>query len=362
MRIEDLQTPCLLIHVDRVRHNLSRMRELLDGDMDRWRPHVKTTKVPEILSLLLEASVRRFKCATSREAQVLLEQANEPVDLLVAMAHRGANLRRIVALAEAFPTHCFSILSEDPHHAAEVRRAGLGIFVDLDPGYHRTGIPLEDRQRIMATVESAGDALRGLHYYDGHLYHGTHSDRGEACEKIYDELIRFASDLGRQELEIITSGTPTFPHALLFQPFKGVNHTISPGTVVYWDLRSDELGIPGFRHAAFVQARVISHPIADRVTCDAGSKALDAAAGDPCAVVANWDGLEALTPSEEHLPLRVLSGRAPPLGQLLHLVPTHVCPTVNLADQAVLMEGNEITGIVPVRARGHETAGTSLGN
>ena len=121
------------------------------------------------------------------------------------------------------------------------------------------------------------------------------------------------------------------------------------------------MGIPGFRHAALVQATVISHPIADRVTCDAGSKALDAAAGDPCAAVVNWDGLEALTPSEEHLPLRVLSGRAPPLGQLLHLVPTHVCPTVNLADQAALLEGDEVTGIVQVRARGHETRGTPAG-
>ena len=174
MRIEDLQTPCLLIHLDRVRHNVSRMQEMLKGDMNRWRPHVKTTKVPEILSLLMEASVRRFKCATSREAQVLLDQANEPVDLLVAMAHRGANLQRIVALTKTFPTHSFSMLSEDPDHASDVRRAGLGVYVDLDPGYHRTGIPLGNRQRIMATVESAGAALRGLHYYDGHLHrHGA---------------------------------------------------------------------------------------------------------------------------------------------------------------------------------------------
>ena len=114
MHLEDLQTPCLLIDLDKVKQNLSRMRELLADDMTRWRPHVKTTKVPEVLSLLLEASVRRFKCATSREAEVLLDCATEPVDLLVAMSHRGPNLRRIVDLASAFPMHRFSMLSEEP--------------------------------------------------------------------------------------------------------------------------------------------------------------------------------------------------------------------------------------------------------
>ncbi len=362
MHLEDLQTPCLLIDLDRVKHNLSRMRELLDGDMARWRPHVKTTKVPEVLSLLLETAVRRFKCATSREAEVLLDCASEPVDLLVAMSHRGPNLQRIVDLASAFPMHRFSMLSEDPDHAAEVRGSGLGVYLDLDPGYHRTGIPLADRQRIMATVESAGPELRGLHYYDGHLHDGTPSERRETCEQIYGELLQFAADLARDDLEIITSGTPTFPHALTFKPFAAVNHTISPGTVVYWDLRSEHLDIPGFRYAATVQSRVISHPLPDRVTCDAGSKALDAAAGDPCAEVANWDGLQAMRPSEEHLPLRVLSGQPPPLGQLLRLVPTHVCPTVNLADEAVLLEGDRPVRIVSVKARGHETRAVPSGD
>jgi D-serine deaminase-like pyridoxal phosphate-dependent protein len=233
------------------------------------------------------------------------------------------------------------------------------VFVDLDPGWHRTGIPLAEPQRIAATIAAAGKALRGLHCYDGHLHDGAPADRAAAARAaaaraVYAEMIRIAEH-APPELELVTSGTPTFPTALAFEPFAGRNHVVSPGTVVYWDARSEELGIEGFQPAVRVLARVVSRPTADRITADAGSKALDAAAGDPCAVAAGPWHLCALRPSEEHLPMQVRRGPAPPLGELLQLVPRHVCPTVNLADDAVLLERGGPVAVVPVRARGHAT-------
>ena len=355
----DLQTPALLIRLDRVRHNLRRMGEHLRGDLGRWRPHVKTSKIPEVFDLLLETGVRRFKCATTREMQTLLARSSDPVDLLVALAHRGPNLRRVAALAEAFPRHRVSVLTEDPEHAAEVRSLTpeLGLFLDLDPGYHRTGIPLADRPRVERTLEAIGPALHGLHYYDGHLHDKTPDGRRQECERIYGELLELVDGLGVGDAELITSGTPTFELALAFEGFVGRNHTISPGTVVYSDLRTEEAGVRGLARAAHVLTRVISAPAADRVTCDAGSKAFDAAAGEPGVEVEGHPWLRPQTPSEEHLPLQVEGGAAPAVGTLLELAPRHVCPTVNLADEAVLLDGDRILKIVAVAARGHETVG-----
>ncbi|HLQ38294.1 MAG TPA: D-TA family PLP-dependent enzyme, partial [Planctomycetota bacterium] len=266
-------------------------------------------------------------------------------------AHQGANLARIKALAHAGPQHRLSLLSEDPAHARALRELGLGVFLDLDPGYHRTGVPLQPRARIDSLLAAAGSSLRGLHCYDGHLHDGTPTQRQAQAQAVYDQLLAFARTLpGRPEL--ITSGTPTFPFALAYAPLRTFDHTVSPGTVVYWDARSQQLGIDGFECAVQVLARVISAPQPDRITLDAGSKAIDAAAGDPCAEALGPWRLRALTPSEEHLPMQVL-GAAPPLGTLLRLVPRHVCPTVNLYDDAVLLEGDTIAAVVPVRARGH---------
>ena len=358
LQLQDLQTPALLIRLDRVRANVARMLEILDGDPTRWRPHVKTSKVPEVLDLLLDAGVRHFKCATTREAAVLLSRAWQPIDLLVAMTLHGANRQRLAALADDHAEHRVSMLTEDAEHATQTRAVApaLGLFVDLDPGYHRTGIALDHRPRIAATLEACAERFRGLHFYDGHLHDGAPEERTARTTPIYRQLVELADAVGVGDRELITSGTPTFPMALRHPDFAGRDHKVSPGTVVYWDARSEALSIPGFSPAAFVLSRVVSAPAADRVTCDAGSKALDAAAGDPCARVVDWPGLRALTPSEEHLPLLATDGGpVPPLGALLQLVPRHVCPTVNLADDAVLLDGESIVAVVPVAARGHET-------
>lgn len=363
MRLTELQTPALRIRLDRVRTNVQHMLALAGGDATRWRPHIKTGKVPEVYDVLLRAGVRRFKCATTREAQVLLSRREEGIDLLVAYPHRGANLERVAALAARYPNHRLSLLSEDPEHtAAAVARApagptSLGIFVDLDPGYHRTGIPVADRARIEATLRAAGPAVRGLHFYDGHVLDLEPAARRTRCAELYRGLLTLADDLELGDRELITSGTPTFEQALSFSGFADRHHTISPGTVVYSDGRTEELGVTGLTRAAHVLSRVVSAPEAGRVTCDAGSKALDAAAGDPCAEVEGWPELIAQTPSEEHLPLVAATpdGPTPAPGTLLELCPRHVCPTVNLADEAVLTDGDEIVAIVPVAARGHET-------
>jgi D-serine deaminase-like pyridoxal phosphate-dependent protein len=238
-----------------------------------------------------------------------------------------------------------------------VRRLGhaLHLFIDLDPGFHRTGVPLQDRKRIYRIIEAAGLHLTGLHYYDGHLSRGTPQERQLQCAAVYGELLELVDELGRDDLELITSGTPTFSQALEFDGFAGRRHTVSPGTIVYSDVRTEELGVLGFERAAHVLTRVVSSPFPDRVTCDAGSKAVDAAAGDPAVEVEGWPDLRALTPSEEHLPLLVQRLPGPKVGDLLELAPRHVCPTVNLADEAVLLEGERVVGVVPVAARGHET-------
>ena len=70
--------------VRRVRENVQRMIDYA-GSVDRWRPHLKTTKIPEVWSELLHAGVRQFKCATTREADVMVgvaAAAGVEVDLL----------------------------------------------------------------------------------------------------------------------------------------------------------------------------------------------------------------------------------------------------------------------------------------
>jgi len=228
----------------------------------------------------------------------------------------------------------------------------LSIFVDVDPGMHRTGVPLEERETIAAIAHGAAERFRGIHYYDGHLHAMDLDERQRAIFAGYDALLELCKTLDAGEL--ITSGTPAFLHALAYPGFAGLNHRVSPGTVVFHDLRSEqENPALELEPAALVLTRVVSHPRSDLATCDAGSKSIAAESGDPCAFVLGYPGLAPQAPSEEHLPLLVTAGERPARGEVLMLIPHHVCPTVNLAEEALLVDDDGLS-VAAVSARSHD--------
>jgi D-serine deaminase-like pyridoxal phosphate-dependent protein len=356
-------TPALVVSLDGVRANVRRVIDALGGDAEGWRPHVKTSKLPEVWHELVRAGVRQFKCATVLELSCLLELlAAERVrgaDVLLAHHPFGPALDDLAQLARHRARARIAVLAEDPADAARIP-APLGLFVDVDPGMRRTGIPADAVERIVAVGRAAGDRLRGVHFYEGHLHQADRAERARGATAAYDRLVAIVDAMRRAAVappEVVTSGTPTFllaaAHAGL-RGLAGVRHTVSPGTVVLHDVRSSEQN-PDFalEFAAGVLARVVSRPQDAIATCDAGAKSIAAEAGDPCAIALGRPELVAMTPSEEHLPLRVTSGPGPRRGETLILVPRHVCPTVNLAEEAILLESGRPPRAVPVEARGH---------
>ena len=91
---------------------------------------------------------------------------------------------------------------------------------------------------------------------------------------------------------------------------------------------------------------------------DAGNKALAADAGHPmCDVLGAEAHFEPLFPSEEHLPVAAPEQKRPNKGDLFYLFPKHVCPTVNLAEAALLvdgpLDGTPTFSEIPIEARAH---------
>jgi D-serine deaminase-like pyridoxal phosphate-dependent protein len=369
--IKDLLTPALLMYPDIVAANIDRTLKLLDGDADRWRVHIKTAKLARTLRMLIDRGVRNFKCATTLE--LLVDCQNGASDVLFAYPAMGANARRVHEIAQQFPDIRISVLAESEEQAQQWRGGSVGIFIDINPGMNRTGIEQSETKKIVAMGRVIADAaleFRGLHYYDGQLGNLSEPERTQAAHRGYDQLLTIVSELesaGIHAPEVITSGTPTFPCALAYESFRRANfaHRVSPGTIVYCDATSLQQ-LPseyGYRPAALVLARVVSHPNAGVVTCDAGHKAVSADAGVPTCVVLGHPELTPLSPSEEHLPIAVKEGKlAPQLGDALYLLPRHICPTVNNFDVALLIRNGRIESLETVTARGHESPLLQISN
>jgi len=357
-----LLTPALLVYPDIVRSNIDSTVRLLGGDANRWRAHVKSAKLRSVMAQLVSAGVRHLKCATTLELKVACEAG--ATDVLLAYPAVGPKVERTSALAGQFPAVAVSALVDRPEAAGWWKGTGVGLFVDVNPGMDRTGIPDADVERIVATARAVADAgarFGGVHYYDGHI--PSRSREAEAAaHRGYDRLIAVVEAIEVRGIvvpEVVTAGTPAFPWTLSYRGFTGRSfvHRASPGTVVYGDATTAAQLPPawGLAPAAVVAATVVSHPAPGRVTCDAGHKTVSADAGVPTCVVLGRPDLEPLAPSEEHLPIAVPEGsEAPAIGEILYLVPRHVCPTVNNFDHAVIVRGGRVAGMERVDARGRE--------
>ncbi len=356
-----LSTPSLLIYTEMIEANITAALGMMNGDANRWRPHLKTAKLGYTMSRLVARGIKMAKCATTLELVTAIESGME--DVVVAFPLMGPNAARVREIAAAHPDRRISTLVESVDQIDEWRGSAVGVFVDLNPGMDRTGIAedhFEEVRELIDRIQKAGLRFWGLHHYDGQIQHTDASAEAAAHEGYTRlmELIAYLKRSGIEVKEVSTSGTPAMPHALNFAPFREGEfvHRVSPGTIVYNDRNSlKELPDYGFVPAALVLSTVVSRPRENRVTCDAGHKAVSADAGVPTCDVLGRPGLVGMKPSEEHLPIEVRSGETPSRGELLYLLPAHICPTVNLFDKAVLVSGGKVEGVVPVTSRGRET-------
>jgi len=361
--VSDVLTPALVVYPEIVASNIQCTLDLLGGDADRWRVHIKTAKLGYTLRVLVERGVRNFKCATTLE---LLEGCRSDAgDVLYAYPAVGANARRVREIADQFPQVRISVLAENEEQLRQWRGSRVGVFLDINPGMDRTGIEQSHGDKIVdltRTIAGFGLEFRGLHYYDGQYGGLKERERTTVAHAGYARLLKVVSEIestGTNVPEVITAGTATFRCSLAFEGFRAGSfiHRVSPGTVVYCDATS-LAQLPseyGYRPAVLVLTRVVSRPRAGIVTCEAGHKAVSADAGVPTCVVVGHPELTPLPPSEEHLPMAVRVGaEGPQVGETLFLLPRHVCPTVNNFDYALLVRNGEIESLEKVSARGRE--------
>jgi D-serine deaminase-like pyridoxal phosphate-dependent protein len=360
--IEHILTPALVIFRDVVDANIAATIKNAGGDPGRLRPHIKTAKLLSVVRRFVESGIAQCKTATTLELEVACEAGMR--DVLVAYPVVGANAQRVRELSARHSSVAVSVLVDHPAQLSQWETQ-TGMFVDINPGMDRTGVDpehVEEVLKLVQTIVDLGYCFRGLHYYDGHLGSLGFEERRSQALKGYEQLARLAAtvkDAGFDVGEVITSGSSVFLFASAYSPPLTGDFTlrVSPGAAIYGDLTvQQQLPSAGYRPAALVATRVVSHPRSDLVTCDAGVKAVAVFAGLPnCAVLGRPD-LAPQRISEEHLTLHAPVGAAlPEIGEILYLIPRHAGLTVNNFSEALVASSDGSAILEPVSARGRES-------
>jgi D-threonine aldolase len=355
----EIYSPALLFYKDLIRDNIARALELA-GDAQRLRPHVKTHKTREIVKLELEAGIRKHKCATVAEAE-MLATCGTP-DVLIAYPLVGPNCQRLARLIQTYPNCRFSVLADHPagimalSQAMAAKELEVDVLLDIDVGQHRTGIaPGNEACQLYEMIHrSPGLRAGGLHVYDGHTHQESLVERQNAVRTQLAPVLKLRDALLSKGLPIphfVAGGTPTFPvHARLDVP--GLE--CSPGTLVLHDhaysTRFPDLA--GFTPAALLLTRVISRPTPTRLTLDLGYKAVssDPPAGKRCLLLDVPD-YQPILQNEEHFVIETPAAERYRPGDEIFAIPTHVCPTVALHRQAQVIENGTVAGKWEIAAR-----------
>lgn len=346
----ELDTPAVLIDLDRADANLKKAQAAADKAGIALRPHIKTHKLPFFAKRQVELGAVGITVQKLGEAEVMADAGLS--DLLLTFNIIGAaKLQRLKALHErvtirtvADSAACVAGLAGSFTDPARP----LGVFVECDTGMGRCGVQsptaaLDLARRIIA---APGLAFAGLMTYPAAGKYQA------AAQWLADAKALFASE--NVDLPTITTGgTPDIWH---MDEAARVATEYRPGTYIYMDRSQVAAGAAGFDDCALtVLATVVSRPTETRVIIDAGSKALtsDLLGLTGHGHVVEYPDAKVVGLSEEHGTLDVSAcATRPEIGDSIRIIPNHCCPVTNLFDRVNLIRNGELVETIAVAARG----------
>ena len=356
--LADTETPVALVDLARARANAVRVAAYTARHGIAWRPHVKTHKSLALARIQLEAGARGLTVATPHEAEVMARVCD---DLLLAYPPLGTRkLERLMALPERVSLTV--ALDSDVALiglARAARAAGrtVGVLVEVDVGLGRTGVQTAAEAARLASIARDAERLdyRGIMFYPGHIR--THvSGQEQAIGELTERLESCCAALTEADLapEVVSGGSsPTLWHSHLLPRLTEVR----AGTVIYNDLDMTGMGVARDDECAYsILATVVSIAVPGQAVVDAGSKALSKelhdTAGTGYAALAGRPEVRVVALSEEHGVLDITgTDWRPRVGELVRLLPNHVCVSVNLQDRVIALEG-ENWEVWPIEGRG----------
>jgi D-serine deaminase-like pyridoxal phosphate-dependent protein len=360
--VEDLDTPAVVIDLDRLEANVGRMAQSARRSGVRLRPHAKTHKILEIGRMQIAAGASGLTLAKTGEAEVFADAGFG--DLFLAYPITGAaKARRLLEISDRVRIAVGVDSLEAASTIAQVFRSGersLDVMLEIDTGLARTGILPELAPQTATRIAGVpGLRLRGLFTHAGHAYGAKTPDEVEATGRKEGEAMVAAAHAVRAvgvPIEEVSVGST--PSAWSAMRIPGVTEC-RPGTYVFNDASQVCLGVCSLDDCALtVLATVVSVPAPDRAVIDAGSKTLSSdplrpRAGGHGFVVGRSSRVERL--SEEHGVIRVEPGETFQTGERLRIIPNHACVVTNLQDRVFAVRHGRVEAGWPVAARGRVT-------
>lgn len=357
MEIDDLETPALVVDLDRLERNIDRMVKFTKQCGVALRPHAKTHKVPEIAKMQVKAGSRGVCLQKVSEVEVFADNGIDDIFLTNEIVAPS----KILKLAQVAQKAHVGLAVDEVEVASNIGRifkdAGseADVYVDIDVGMHRCGVTDPERAAELARVVSRteGLAFKGLMGYEGNVISARSKEdqvrlSNQAMEKVVEA--ETAIEKGGMKAEAVSVGSSVSTWINARHP---AVTEVQPGMYIFNDHILVDRGVATWDDCALtVVASVMSKPTPERAVVDAGSKAFNFDTGlFPKAV--GKGGITMAHFSEEHGWLDLEGeGRNLKIGDRISFVPAHCCTAVNQFEEMSGARGGRVERTFSILARG----------
>jgi D-serine deaminase-like pyridoxal phosphate-dependent protein len=303
-----------------------------------------------LAQMQVAAGAKGITCQKIGEAEVMADAGID--DILISYNLLGEE--KMARLAALQGKASMTVAADNPVVIADLPKAAaasgrtLNVVVECDTGRKRAGVETPAEAIALAREIAASKGLN----FAGFMLYPTETGWAEA-QKFYDEALAGVRAHGLDAAMVSTGGSPNL---INLGKLKGATEH-RPGTYIYNDRMQVAAGVASWDDCALnIYATVVSRAAADRGILDAGSKTLTSDTGgglDGHGLILEHPEARIARFAEEHGFLDLTrSNTRPNVGDVVRIVPNHVCVVVNMMDEVVMVRGEEIIGTLPVAARG----------
>ncbi|BAM90460.1 putative amino acid processing enzyme-related protein [Bradyrhizobium oligotrophicum S58] len=342
-------TPCAVIDMDKVERNIARIQAQCDAAGVANRPHIKTHKSPVLAKLQIAAGAHGITCQKIGEAEIMADAGinNILISYNLIGEEKMARLAALQAKADMTVAADNATVIAGLPQAAKQSGRPLSVVVECDTGRKRAGVETPAEAIQLARQIAASEGLR----FAGFMMYPTETGWDDA-QRFYDEALAGVRAEGLEAAIVSTGGSPNLKN---LGKLKGATEH-RPGTYIYNDRMQVAAGVASWDDCALhIYSTVVSRAAPERGILDAGSKTLTTDTGglDGHGLILEHPEAKIARFAEEHGFLDLSrSNTRPNVGDVVRIVPNHVCVVVNMMDEVVMVRGEEILGTLPVAARG----------
>lgn len=354
-------TPYVKIDYLKVEKNIKNMIDSLSKYNIKHRPHVKTHKSVELAKLEIKAGAIGISCATLTELEIMAAAGINNI-LLAFPLIGNTQCRNLYEILKKYNFE-FTTIVDSEEGLAGLNAVGrnlnkkINVYIDIDSGGHREGIQSESVLSFTKKVlKTEWVRLTGIFTYFGHIYKYETKDHAKKSKEEANILLNHQRLLAENGIQIDNLSGGSTVSSNNPEQLAGITESRA-GNFIFYDMNAVHLGLVSPEECALrVVAKVVSKPVAGKLTIDAGSKALstdDPLKGDAYGYVISHPELKIVSLNEEHGFVEYNEGKIDlNIGDNIEIIPNHACVVPNLYNKVFLFEGNELLRPMAVEAKG----------